>query len=113
MTFYLFFDLIGDNLSLMTCLNFASLLFVIGLVGIIWNKKNFLLLLLSIEIMFFSLALNFVFFSLNAFNNAGMTYALLVVIAAAAETSLGLALLLVIYRLGHKADYNTLLTLRG
>jgi len=63
--------------------------------------------------MFFSLALSFIFLSSAMPGIAGESYGLLIVLSAAAETSIGLAILLVNYRLGHQADYDSLLTLRG
>ena len=70
-------------------------------------------MLLCIELMFFSISLNFIFFSVSTYNTLGQVYALLVVTTAAAETAIGLSLLVVAYRLGNKVDYNSLVILRG
>lgn len=48
-------------IPLIVLLNFSFILFLIGMVGIIWNKRNFLVLLLCIELMFFSTSLHFMF----------------------------------------------------
>lgn len=98
---------------MITCLNFSFLLFFIGLVGIVFNKRNFLIMLLCIELMFFAISLNFIFFSIPIYSNLGQIYALLIVTTAAAETAIGLSLLIVAYRLGNKAEYNSLISLRG
>ena len=102
-----------DIVPLIVCLNFSFFLFFIGLVGIVFNKRNFLIMLLCIELMFFSISLNFIFFSISTYNTLGQVYALLVVTTAAAETAIGLSLLVVAYRLGNKVDYNSLVVLRG
>jgi len=70
-------------------------------------------MLLCIELMFFSISLNFIFFSICTYNFLGQIYALLIVTTAAAETAIGLSLLVIVYRLGNKVDYNSLVTLRG
>jgi NADH-quinone oxidoreductase subunit K len=99
-----------ESIPLMVCLNFSFTLFVIGLVGIVFNKKSFLIMLLCIELMFFSISLNFIFFSLYSFNIMGQLYALLIVTTAAAETSIGLSLLVLTYRLGDKLNYRSLIS---
>jgi len=103
----------SGNISLITCLNFSGILFIIGLVGIIWNKRNFLVMLLCIELMFFSISLNFIFFSVFTYNTIGQLYCLLIITVAAAETSIGLSLLVIAHRLGSVVNYKTLITLRG
>lgn len=97
------------SVPLMVCLNFSFFLFVIGLLGIIWNKQSFLIMLLCIELMFFSISLNFIFFSLYTFNTIGQIFSLLIVTTAAAETSIGLSLLVISYRLGDRIDYRSLI----
>ena len=110
MTFFLYAK---DIIPLIVCLNFSFFLFFIGVVGIVFNKRNFLIMLLCIELMFFSISLNFIFFSISNYSNLGQIYALLTVTTAAAETAIGLSLLVVAYRLGNKAEYHSLITLRG
>ena len=107
------FMLIAKQLPLIILLNFSFILFGIGLVGIIWNKKNFLTLMLCIEMLFFSVSLNFVFFSVYLHNSLGQILCLLVVTSAAAETAIGLSLLVTAYRLGNEVSYSSLVTLRG
>lgn len=102
-----------DVIPLITCLNFASTLFILGLVGIVWNKRNLLVMILCIELMFFSISLNFIFISVYTFNVLGQILALLVITTAAAETAIGLSLLIISYRLSNKLSYDSLITLRG
>jgi NADH-quinone oxidoreductase subunit K len=111
-----FFTLFLVNVKLVpliVSLNFSFILFTMGMVGIVWNKRNFLVLLLCIELVFFSVSLNFVFFSVYSFQIVGQLICLLVITAAAAETAIGLSLLVTAYRLGSEVSYHSLVTLRG
>jgi NADH:ubiquinone oxidoreductase subunit K len=83
------------------------------LVGIVWNRKNFLLLLLCVELMFFSLSLIFIFLSVYLYNSMGQTICLLIITSAVAESAVGLSLLICGYRLGTEINYNSLATLRN
>ena len=109
MTLKIFILYSVKHIPLIVLLNFTFILFSIGLVGIVWNKKNFLILLLCIEVMFFSISLNFIFFSLYTHNILGQILCLLVVTSAAAETAIGLSLLIAAYRLGNEVTYDSLI----
>jgi NADH-quinone oxidoreductase subunit K len=108
---YIIFLLTVKQIPLIVLLNFSFILFIIGLVGIIWNKKNFLVLILCIEIMFFSISLNFIFFSIYLYSILGQIFSLLIVTSAAAETAVGLSLLVAASRLGNKVSYESLVIL--
>ena len=110
MTLKMFIFFSVNQIPLIVLLNFTFILLSIGLVGIIWNKKNFLVLLLCIELMFFSVSLNFIFFSVYTYNVLGQIFCLLVVTSAAAETAIGLSLLIVAYRLGNEVTYDSLIS---
>lgn len=105
---YSLFDV--KQIPLILLLNFSFILFSIGMVGIVWNKKNFLVLLLCIELMFFAISLNFLFFSVYLQTNSGQVFCLLVVTSAAAETAIGLSLLVTAYRLGQEVSYDSLIS---
>ena len=107
--FGIFYFLIVNQIPLIILLNFSFILFVIGLVGIVWNRKNFLILLLCIELMFFSISLNFIFFSVFFYNFMGQIFCLLIVTSAATETAIGLSLLVTAYRLGSDVNYDSLI----
>jgi NADH-quinone oxidoreductase subunit K len=111
MEYLIIFILSVKQVPLIVLLNFSFILFSIGLVGIIWNKKNFLTLILCIEMMFFSISLNFVFFSVYLYNNIGQILSLLVVTSAAAETAIGLSLLVTACRLGNEVSYDSLVSI--
>ena len=86
------------------------MIFSIGLVGIVWNKHNFLILLLCMELMFFGLGLNFIFLSVYLHCTISQVFCLLVVTSAAAETAIGLSLLITAYRLGDEVSYDSLVS---
>lgn len=100
-------------IPLIICLNYSTMLFFIGLVGIVWNKRNFIIMLLCIEMMFFSIGLNLIFLSLYLYNVYGQILVLFIITVAAAETAIGLSLLVIAYRLTHKITYVVLVNLRG
>jgi len=102
----------GNELPLIVCLNLSSILFIIGLVGIVWNKRSILIMLLCIEMMFFAISLNFIFVSMCTFNSIGQIFCLFIITAVAAETAIGLSLLIILFRLSNKINYNSLITLR-
>ena len=60
--------------------------------------------------MFFSLSLNFIFFSIYLYNTLGQIFCLLVVTSAAAETAVGLSLLVIACRLGKEVSYDSLIS---
>lgn len=79
-------------------LTIAMFLFLIGLSGIFLNRKNILLLLMSIELMLLAINLNFIIFSVFLDDILGQVFALLILTVAAAESAIGLAILVVYYR---------------
>ena len=80
-------------------LTVALILFLIGLSGIFLNLKNILLLLMSIELMLLAINFNFIIFSVFLDDVLGQLFALLVLTVAAAESAIGLAILVVYYRI--------------
>ena len=110
MKYIVIFLLNVKQVPLIVLLNFSFILFSIGLVGILLNKKNFLTLILCIEMTFFSISLNFVFFSVYLHNSLGQVLCLLVVTTAAAETAIGLSLLVTACRLGNEVSYDSLIS---
>lgn len=72
-----------------------------------------MILLVSLELMFFAISLNFVFFGLYTNVITGQKYALFIISIAAAESAVGLSLLVVSYRVGKKIACNLLKSLRG
>ena len=79
-------------------LSLCVILFLLGIWGIFLNRKNIVIMLMSIELMLLAVNLNFVFFSVYLDDIIGQLFALLILTVAAAESAIGLALLVVYYR---------------
>ena len=76
----------------------AMVLFLLGLSGIFLNRKNIIIILMSIELMLLSINFNFIIFSVFLDDILGQLFALLVLTVAAAESAIGLAILVIYYR---------------
>jgi|TARA_B110000971_G_C20003766_1_gene498121 NADH-quinone oxidoreductase subunit K len=85
-------------LGLLKYLNIAITLYLLGIWGIVLNRKNIIILLMSIELMLLSINLNFVTFSVFIDDLVGQIFALFVLTVAAAESAIGLAILVAYYR---------------
>ena len=85
-------------MDLVKYLTVSMILFLLGIWGIFLNRKNILIMLMSIELMILAVNLNFLFFSAFLDDLLGQLFALLVLTVAAAESAIGLALLVVYYR---------------
>ena len=79
-------------------LTLAAILFTIGVFGIFLNRKNVIVTLMSIELILLAVNINFVAFSAHLNDIVGQVFALLVLTVAAAEASIGLAILVVYFR---------------
>ena len=79
-------------------LTVAAMLFVIGIFGLFLNRKNVIILLMSIELMLLSVNINLVAFSSYMNDLVGQVFTLFVLTVAAAEAAIGLAIIVVYYR---------------
>ena len=79
-------------------LTVAAVLFTLGVFGIFLNRKNVIIILLSIELILLAVNINLVAFSTHLGDIVGQIFALLVLTVAAAEASIGLAILVVYFR---------------
>src|ERR1700733_10532112 len=79
-------------------LTVAAIVFTIGIAGIILNHKNIIIILMSVELILLSVNINLVAFSTFAGDLTGQVFALLILTVAAAESAIGLAILLSYYR---------------
>ena len=77
----------------------SILLFLIGILGIFLVKKNIIVILMSIELMLLAININFVIFSIYLDDIVGQIFALFILTVAAAESAIGLAILVVYYRI--------------
>ena len=76
----------------------GAILFTLGILGIFLNRKNIIIILMSIELILLSVNINLVAFSVFMNDIVGQVYALIVLTVAAAEAAIGLAILVVFYR---------------
>lgn len=75
------------------------LLFIISLTGLIKNRQNILLVLMSIELLLLSVNLNFILFSIYLDDLYGQLFSFFILTVAAAESAVGLAIIIIYYRL--------------
>ena len=85
-------------LSLSHFLILGAILFAISVVGIFLNRKNLIVLLMAIELMLLSVNMNFVAFSHYLGDIAGQVFVFFILTVAAAESAIGLAILVVLFR---------------
>src|SRR5271156_174847 len=76
----------------------AAILFTIGMLGIFLNRRNIIIILMSVELILLAVNLNFVAFSAYLGDLVGQVFALFVLTVAAAEAAIGLAILVVYFR---------------
>jgi NADH-quinone oxidoreductase subunit K len=79
-------------------LTVAAILFTLGIFGIFLNRKNVIIILMSIELMLLAVNINFVAFSVYLHDLVGQVFAMFVLTVAAAEAAIGLAILVVYFR---------------
>jgi NADH-quinone oxidoreductase subunit K len=79
-------------------LTVAAILFTIGVLGIFLNRKNIIIILMSVELILLAVNINFVAFSSYLGDLVGQVFALFVLTVAAAEAAIGLAILVVYFR---------------
>ena len=79
-------------------LSVAAILFTLGFLGIFLNRKNVIIILMSIELMLLAVNINLVAFSVHLQDLVGQVFALFVLTVAAAEAAIGLAVLVVYFR---------------
>ena len=86
------------GIEMVKYLTVAMVLFLLGIAGIFLNRKNIIIILMSVELMLLAVNFNFIIFSVYLDDLIGQLFALFVVTVAAAETAIGLAILVVYYR---------------
>jgi NADH-quinone oxidoreductase subunit K len=100
-------------LSLSDFLIVAAILFGIGMAGIIINRKNIIVLLMSIELMLLAVNTNFIAFSYFLNNMVGQVFVFFILTVAAAEAAIGLAIMVVLFRRRGSIEVQELDLLKG
>ena len=99
--------------SLLHYLVLGAILFAISIVGIFLNRRNVIILLMAIELMLLAVNLNFIAFSHYLDDTAGQIFVFFILTVAAAESAIGLAILVLLFRNVGSIDVEDLGTLKG
>lgn len=101
------------EISLSHYITLTSILFVIGICGVILNKKNIITLLMSIELILLAVTMNFAIFSVHLNDISGQIFSIFILTVAAAEAAIGLAILVIYFRTKKDIDVSTINQLKG
>ena len=94
-------------------LTVAAILFTLGLFGVFLNRKNVIIILMSIELMLLAVNINLVAFSVHLQDLVGQVFAMFVLTVAAAEAAIGLAILVTYYRNRGSIDVDDVTMMKG
>ena len=100
-------------ISLSHYLVLGAILFAIAVIGIFLNRKNIIVLLMAIELMLLAVNLNFVAFSYYLGDVSGQIFVFFILTVAAAESAIGLAILVVLFRNLNSINVDDLDALKG
>lgn len=92
------------TISVNYILSVTSIVFFIGLVGIVLNRKNILIIIMSIELLLLAINVNFATFSIYLDDVIGQIFVLFILTIAATESAIGLAVITVFYRLKNSIE---------
>ena len=79
-------------------LTLSAIIFTIGIVGVFMNRKNIIIILMSIELILLAVNINLVSFSIYLQNLAGQVFTMFILTVAAAEAAVGLAIIVIYYK---------------
>ena len=94
-------------------LTLAAIIFTIGVVGIFLNRKNIIIILMSIELILLAVNINLVSFSIYLQNLVGQIFTMFVLTVAAAEAAVGLAIIVIYYKNKGSIHVEQINTLKG
>lgn len=101
------------TLTLAHYLTLGAILFALSVVGIFLNRKNLIVLLMAIELMLLAINLNFVAFSHYLGDIRGQVFVFFILTVAAAESAIGLAILMLLFRNKSSINVDELNSLKG
>ncbi len=101
------------TVTLVHYLILGAILFAISIVGIFLNRKNIIILLMAIELMLLAVNTNFIAFSHYLGDAAGQIFVFFILTVAAAESAIGLAILVLLFRNKASINVDELNTLKG
>ncbi|MGI4775463.1 MAG: NADH-quinone oxidoreductase subunit NuoK [Janthinobacterium lividum] len=105
--------MINNSNTLEHYLIVSALVFTIGIAGLFMNRKNIISILMSIELMLLSVNINFISFSVFLKDLSGQIFSILVLTIAAAEISVGLAILVIYFRNKGSIEVEDISQMRG
>lgn len=100
-------------ISLSHYLIVAAILFSLSVAGIFINRKNIIILLMSVELMLLAVNMNFIAFSYYLNDTAGQVFVFFILTVAAAEAAIGLAILIVLFRKRHSINVDDISEMKG
>ena len=101
------------TISLGHYLSLGAMLFALSVIGIFLNRKNLIVLLMAIELMLLAVNYNFIAFSHYLSDTAGQIFVFFILTVAAAESAIGLAILVVLFRSQQTINVEDLGSLKG
>lgn len=100
-------------MNLTYLLAFAAILFSLGVIGVLLNRKNLIVLLTSIELLLLGVNTNLIAFSHYLQDLAGQVFVFFILTVAAAEAAIGLALIVVLFRNKNSISIDAITELKG
>ena len=94
-------------------LTLAAIIFTIGIIGIFLNRKNVIIILMSIELILLAVNINLVSFSIYLQNLVGQVFTMFILTVAAAEASVGLAIIVIYYKNKGSINVEQISSLKG
>jgi NADH-quinone oxidoreductase subunit K len=101
------------TLTLSHFLSLGAILFALSVIGIFMNRRNLIVLLMAIELMLLAVNMNFIAFSHYLGDMAGQVFVFFILTVAAAESAIGLAILVVLFRNRASINVQDMDTLKG
>ena len=101
------------DIGLSHYLTLGAIIFTIGIIGIFLNRKNIIVILMSIELILLAVNINLVSFSIFLNDLSGQIFTLFILAVAAAEAAIGLAIIVVYYRNSSTIDIEKIDSLKG
>ena len=94
-------------------LTLAAIIFTVGIIGIFLNRKNVIIILMSIELILLAVNINLVSFSIYLQNLVGQVFTMFILTVAAAEAAVGLAIIVIYYKNKGSIDVEQISSLKG
>ena len=94
-------------------LSLSAIIFAIGIIGVFLNRKNVIIILMSIELMLLAVNINLVSFSIFLQDLVGQVFTMFILTVAAAEAAIGLAIIVIYYKNRGSIDVDEISSLKG